>query len=215
MKFADKKEIVQFSIQRSGSTLIYQVLKELYPDKGVRKNHDWKTRYNELPAVCTYRDFRDVAASSWRTAHDVSAQAVLSGKRRMTSTEVVKWARFGCDLSNRYLPHFKKNGSGKIIWLQYEKFYNDFDWLLDRLEEFFDDKYETAKRDYIAKKCSRAQNEKIAKQMLTFKKYDDDSFIHGNHIMTGEPGSWKLIVPASHHKVFNDTLKPSLEKWGY
>ena len=55
-----------YGVPRSGSTLVYRVLNLIFPDKNIFTAHHWKE--TDKPLIVTYRDFRDIAVSYWRTS---------------------------------------------------------------------------------------------------------------------------------------------------
>jgi len=58
--------IYQVGIIRSGSTLIYQILKHVFKNSRINKQHHFPYPL-DFPVVATYRDFRDILVSAWRT----------------------------------------------------------------------------------------------------------------------------------------------------
>ena len=62
-----KKEIIQFGIMRSGSTLVYNILVDLFPEYSIIKTHKYPGKLKtifKLPVVCTYRDPLAIICSS-------------------------------------------------------------------------------------------------------------------------------------------------------
>ena len=56
--------LVQFSPPRSGSTLVYNIMREIFPHKKIFKVHTFRAMCNEMPVVVTYRHPLDCIASS-------------------------------------------------------------------------------------------------------------------------------------------------------
>ena len=79
--------IVQYSIPRTGSTLVTQILKQVFPNKKIFKTHT--VIEGQLPVVSTYRDFRDVLVSGWRVHNDIPLQDLDAG-RKMSKIEFRK-----------------------------------------------------------------------------------------------------------------------------
>ncbi|MFQ5492390.1 MAG: hypothetical protein ACE5GE_16895, partial [Phycisphaerae bacterium] len=56
---AEDVAVVVYGVPRSGTTFIWQLLNDLFPDGGVVKTHDWLDVAGEVPVVATIRDWRD------------------------------------------------------------------------------------------------------------------------------------------------------------
>ena len=76
-----RKRIIQFGMIRSGSTLIYNILKELFPDRRISKTHkyrkNWKDAFLKVPIVATYRDPLDIICSSIKTHDDLANREII------------------------------------------------------------------------------------------------------------------------------------------
>lgn len=73
------KKIIQFGVMRSGSTYVYNVVKNLLPaDYIIVKTHKWSQGMARgKPTICTYRNPLDVVASSLqRLGAEVTDQAI-------------------------------------------------------------------------------------------------------------------------------------------
>ena len=67
-------------IPRSATTMIYQIMRDLFPGGGVVKTHGWLDVPLDVPVVATVRDFRDAAVSWWRVRY---AQEIERNAREM------------------------------------------------------------------------------------------------------------------------------------
>ena len=59
-----KPVIIQCSPIRSGSTIVYNFLRELFPSAQVVKKHSYHPDFSSFPIVTTYRHPLDCIASS-------------------------------------------------------------------------------------------------------------------------------------------------------
>jgi len=194
-----KSRIIQFGPGRTGTTLIWQILNLLF--NNVEKSHvfvDDPDAYH----VVTYRDFRD---------------ALLS-HMRVVSEEVNP---INIDLS--YRGHYQKilleldkytNVHYKTLYLKYELFYNDYDYIFNKLEIFLDIQIPKEKRDKITKYVSIEQNKKRQEKFNSFSEHDPNTHIHGEHIFHPEPGQWKKLND-ENRIALNRTVNYNLKKWGY
>lgn len=189
-------DIIQFGIYRSGSTLIYQYLKYLFPDKKVLKVHQFVN--GNVPTVITVRDYKDCIVSLWR-----AEKGIKIGKDYMTKEDIDLYSQKFCIfplIIEKY--EFAKD---KVLILNYENFFNNFDYLHDKIEKYFNIKISNEKRKILEKLCSIETNKKRQKRFDTFEKYGKHG-IHGNHIHTGK-SIWKDVVPKELHNYFIEKCK--------
>ena len=169
-----RKRIIQFGMIRSGSTLIYNILKELFPDRRISKTHkyrkNWKDAFLKVPIVATYRDPLDIICSSIKTHDDLANREIIKNHIKLLKVN-------GLDdfvkLDKRY-----KNK----LNLKYEKFYNNFDYVFNKLEDFLDIKISSSLRIKIENKLSIQKVKEKIKEFKTFNEFDKNSHWHGNHI---------------------------------
>lgn len=207
-------KIIQYSIERSGSTLMTQILKRLFPGMKINKVHGF-LKGVEHPIVVTYRDFRDVMVSRWRVQEDIPLKDLDIG-RKMNSNEISEYLGSTIErvkILNRMRRTYEKN----LITMQYEKFIEDYDYIFDELEVFFNDSFSEKLRQDIKQYSSLEAN---TKRSLKFKSFHngnwDLNLIHGLHIYKkGQPGIWKQLVPKNKHDSVNFRFKEHLEQWGY
>jgi len=98
--------------------------------------------------------------------------------------------------------------------LRYESFWQDFDWLFDRIGAFFDIRITADKRHYLSEKFSLDANRKRAASLPNL--WHTDAYkVHGVHIHTGEPGSWRTVLPEWAHATVVEKMKPFCDELGY
>ena len=205
------KKLVQYGIPGSGSTLVWQILVYICrqktkvenenPKKIVRKRHRFKRYFYRTGVVVTYRDFRDWLANRMR-------------KRRIEITKE--------NINNLYEDIFKNDfyqsllkcrdtyaGRRKkyILWLRYEDFVGNLDYIITSLEDFL--------QITINTNFSLEHNKAISDRLKTFDNKCDDSLIHGNHIGTGRPNSWKDFFPEQLHSYITNLMYDELSEWNY
>jgi hypothetical protein len=163
--------IVQFGPPRSGSTLVYNVIREGYPERTVLKEH-WLTRYyrhpwSRAPIVCTVRHPLDVVAS--RIQVDGDMPTTESIERNLQAV-----AHYRLLLRIRHDP--------RVLTLRYESFVNDFDYLFDQLEQFLDERIDNETKTNIRGRYDLDEVRQKAKRLGSFENWDREDHIHGNHI---------------------------------
>lgn len=225
-----KPTIVAYGIPRSGSTLIYQVLCQIFPDRNIVKAHHYLYAEKLARVVMCRRDLRDVMISQWRVAKDlegkefVAKQAKAAAPERtpkstalrpMTDQEV----RFGAQeilkqIEGPYKQYLKID-TGAVIKLAYENYFENFSYLFSELEKFFDINIDAATRARIEQSCSLAANRSRADSLQGFQEFDPKTQIHGGHIHSGEIGFWKSFLTPAQVAIANGILGPTLEMLEY
>lgn len=207
--------ILQYSIERSGSTLVTQMLMKLFPTIKIRKTHTFNDNIN-YPIVSTYRDFRDVMVSQWRVSEDISLEDLDNG-RIMCADEVKKFLKILISRIDEF-NHMYEVYNTNLIVLQYEKFINNYDYIFDELECFFNTTFDAQLRHEIIQYTNLDINIERAQKFKSFhnKNWDKTTLIHGLHIYKrGQPGVWKQLVPSDQYEYVNSYLKKYLIQWGY
>ena len=190
-----KKTIIQFGMIRSGSTLIYNILKEIFPDYTIIKTHNhsrsWKEIFfKKIPIVCTYRDPLDIICSSIKRYEKLVTKEVID-------EQIKELKQFGFDdfIKLEKIPRFVDKNR---LNLKYENFYNNFDYIFKELEDFFNIQITSNLRSKIASKLSiQGVKEKISK-FKTFEENDMNTHWHGKHISNNNG------MPKSHINFFNE-----------
>lgn len=195
---------IQFGVPRSGSTLIYQIMKKALSNP-VRKIHSFN-RADKI--VCTYRDFRDSAISNWR----ISTNPIP--RQKITLPELKNNCKYIKTVINS-LNQYKKSCPKKCLFLKYEDFLNNYAYIFDSLEKFYKIKINPEKRKEIEKYTSIEENRKRSLKFKNFSQWDPDTQIHGLHIYKGNIGVWKEFIMEENINYINNFFKTELLIWGY
>tara|TARA_B100000767_G_scaffold274778_1_gene308915 strand:- start:3655 stop:4296 length:642 start_codon:yes stop_codon:yes gene_type:complete len=187
------RKIIQFSPQRSGSTLVFNILQDLFPTRYINKQHNYDLKDKNFPTVITYRHPYDCIAS-------------LILKDQVSPTDQIiedKIMLFRKDGWNDFLNQFE---SPKILFLRYENFYNDIDFILNSIEGYFKIHIGENKRVKLRNKYKISSVKKEIEKFKSFSEFDSRSHFHGNHI------SKYLGTTNSYKKLFNTNQIRILEK---
>lgn len=223
------QKVIQFGIPRSGTTVLYLILKSL-PGFEVKKIHNFKPGAGYDKVVIALRDFRDVFVSFYRTEQEkrlatlsreidiTEASLIVNAKGpkipAISAATIRHWSKL-MDNQVAKLNSYKEYYKDKALWLTYEKFWNDFEYIYDSYEEFFNITIAHELRKELTDKYNIQSVKNIANKMRDFNEWDSKTRVHGNHILNGTPGYWKQCVPQKHHKLLNDLFANNLTKWGY
>jgi hypothetical protein len=231
--------LLQFGVERTGSTLVTQILwdinKEFYRGKvNVVKAHDFKRQLcgEGTRILCTYRDFRDVLISLWRVhkkkknsdIHPIDLSKLDRSKYENKECGVVgvkitkeEIGSYGGYLLNgiRAMSLYKESVGSRDSFLRYEDFVKNYSIIFDEIEYQLGIKIDSGIRSRISNKRSFESNKKIAAKMKNFGEYDVNSYIHGDHLHKGSVGGWVDYVRSDMVGYLNNLLKEPLLKWGY
>lgn len=200
-------KINQYSMSRSGSTVVWQVLKYLFPDSIVSKRHSPPKPDDSAPTVVTYRDPRSRVASRYRKTRT----GVVPLKNKRTLDRLLDDNETHFQTFKQYVDGHKEDP--KVLVLCYERYYENFEYLLQQLSTFFHIEVTPEQLQYIQDNFGVEQNLAIASTMHNFHQVNHESQIHGNHISPvyrGEPMSWTKIIDSSLHKYLMKQLKQQL-----
>ncbi len=195
-------KIIQFGIPRSGSTLVTQIMKNALKTK-IFKVHDY---YLGDKIVCTYRDFRDSSISNWRTRINPDRNKKISRQEIYGQYKYIEH----CE---KFLKKYWEEK--KAIFLRYEDFVDNYDYIYDALETYFGIKLDKEERNRLTNYSSFKKNMERSKEFNNFLEWDNETLIHGLHLHKGKVGTWKEFVKPEDVKYLNDLFFKLLLGWGY
>lgn len=197
------KRISQFSVPRSGSSLISTILKKIF--KEVKHYHE----YDGGVSVVIYRDFRDSLLSYYRVVNNIKDDFFITEKKEID--EIINNPRFIQPIND--LHKYKKRKG--ILFLKYEDFFsnekkNDFDFIFDRIENHFSINIPNEiKNDLI-------ENHNIINNAKNIEMGINNNYTYGKiHINKGEVGLWKKYITPNLHDYYMERLKEHLKLWDY
>lgn len=207
-----KTSLKLFGVPRSGGTLIYNVTLQIMNNCEIQPKS--QRFFNDShKAIVTYRDFRDSVLSLWRVEHG-----------RFDEIEQVKIAGFE-DLEGsirkikktvHHLTLFRDRwDQDSILYFRYEDWFNNFDFIFEEFEKFFGIKVEQKERYLLREECNLSKVKQQSKNYSNFDNYDPLTRIHGQHIFTGEIGTWKKLLKEKDHERLTDALYWELKEWKY
>lgn len=168
-RFTHRQHILQFSLPRSGSTLVYNILRELYPRHRIEKCHTLDRRNLESTIVATYRNPADIVASlllvsnSSVTDANIREQSILLNRQGIWDLLTIR---------NR----------SNMLLLRYEDFFDDFDVLFNNIENHFQIRISSEKRKELSTKYNRESVQAMTERYGDFSQYDSETQFHGRHI---------------------------------
>ena len=199
--------IVMCGIPRSGSTLVWQIFREVLKQDFVRIHpaaKDWEPSGDDV-IVMTVRDPRDVANSLFRVRISRGGEDV-GGE---TGLDIV------LNRTRRYFIAAKKLLSKPfpIFVLRYEDFLDNYNCVYRTIEVVSGTVVPEEVRRRTNVKYSLTANRIRASRLSNFNEIGEDG-IHGDHIGDVCSGSWKKLPPWAQKKVASFCY-PLCKEWFY
>jgi hypothetical protein len=196
------KNIIQFSPIRSGSTLVYNILREF---SNVRKTHNMSVKNGQLYVITYRHPYNCIISSLLRNEKKINLLNIKS--------EISEYLKNGGkDLLKNDL--LKKN----ILLLQYEEFFDNYEVIYNKLEKFLNINIDENKKIELSKKYHITNVKKITNKYKTFKGYDKTTHLHGKHISEYDGKTdYKKIL--SENDIYmlkeNKSLNEIIKKFNY
>ena len=211
MYIEDSKKPQMFGVSRSGGTFIYNIIHEIFNGNIQTQSHDFFT--TDRKVIATYRDFRDSTVSWWRMVDGEFDNE--DNKKTMSIIDIVLFAvrmRGRINELDKMKAHYLEE---QILFLRYEDFFNNFDFIFHKIEKFLDIKITPELKETIVQKYNLSAQKKESEKFEDFQYYDQVRQIHGHHIMNGRPQTWMKLTDPKHYFLLNYILKDALNFWGY
>jgi hypothetical protein len=217
---ASDNVIIQYGFPGSGSTFTWQVLNSIF--NNVKKTHNCPEYNERYKVVATIRDFRDILCTYFKRANlPITAQSIdflvnQHASDQGSFIDLYKVSEIWGDKDN-------------LLWLRYEDFFNDFDYLFSQIERFFKIKLTAEQKEHAYKNYSLDANQERVKKADSLCKQQggqgwlDENWIsytvdgiNGMHITgQGSIGKWRYIIPEELHGYVNKALEEPLKRYGY
>jgi hypothetical protein len=197
--------VVMCGIPRSGSTLVWQIMRDVMPELDVLKTHPDVWYGDGSIVVPSIRDPRDVAASLLRVR--------LSRENRdeINDDDVFTVINRTSISFNRLKDIFVRPHTPI---LRYEQFYQNYDIIYDLIEDNLKVPVEPFMRKILTDRFNIKANKERADELGNFYDVDQDN-IHGDHIGHIMPGYWVDYIPEEYHKLIDYWSKPLCQEWNY
>ncbi len=225
MKYIEpfKMVILQISPIRTGTTLIWNMLQKIFPQTKVYKANQLddyvrKTLDEDLniKVVSTVRDPRDTLCSYMTIWYELWNENNIINKKRLD--ESIDFLR---GYSGGFDDFIELCNTNDNLVLRYELFWEDYDYIFNEFEKFFNINIDNKMRIKLENECNVKAHKKIADKFDTFfpieNNVDLETLIHGKHISgtNGRPQQWKNIIPEEHQEFVTDKFKDILNIFDY
>jgi len=195
--------IIQFGPIRSGTTLIYNILQNIFDTKIVKCHQ-------------LYNGFKGVYVVTYRHPFDCIISTIQRDNLEVNNKNII-------DKTNEYLLQGGKaitlafdglKKGNNVVLLKYESFVNDFDYIYGKIEDFFKMKIPNEYKNIFNQKFNINNVEKVTKMFKDFSEYDPKTNWHGNHISKdkGECFKYKKYLSNEQIKMIDDLLLKEMKE---
>lgn len=199
--------ILQFSPCRSGSTLVYNLLKEIFPDRKINKVHTLGSLDEASIIVSTIRHPCE------------SIVSVLKLSNLAATDKNVKAAfRMYLQAGGQQMAQLDEKTLSKMLILRYEDFFENYDVVFDALQKFFAVTIDATQRKDLKAKYNIEEMLKTAHKYRDFSQYDQETFIHGKHISsTKGKSTYKSVLSAAQISMISTQIPIAkiMQKFNY
>lgn len=199
-------------IPRSGSTLVWQITKCLFPD--VHKTHPEEKEAPPGKYILTVRHPFDILSSRFRVRLSRSPAHSTEEMKSAFSDELYQCERFFINFKKDF-PRDLPCSERPAVILFYEQFWNDYELIFMTLEMFFCITIPPFKQKALREDFSLNENLKRASLLPSFNEVDEKTNIHGDHIGLVVPGHWKYSIPPWGMELMKERLTPICKEWNY
>jgi hypothetical protein len=110
------------------------------------------------------------------------------------------------------LEKIKREYLGPVLVLQYEQFWNNYDYIFTNLEDFFNITLSAETKTKIKSTTKSSVNKSIQKKLKKSGNYDFETHIHGGHIFLSEPGYSNKILGQKNLERIQKLLECNVEE---
>jgi hypothetical protein len=196
------KHIIQFSPIRSGSTLVYNILREF---SKVRKVHNIVVNNSQLYVITYRHPYNSIISSLLRSEKKINPSNIKS--------EISEYLKNGGeDLLKNDLS--KKN----ILLLKYEEYFSNYEVIYNKLENFLNINIDKDKKNQLSEKYNINNVKNIIDKYKKFEEYDKKTHLHGKHISEYDGKTdYKEILSESEINMLkeNESLNKIIKKFNY
>jgi len=158
------------------------------PPRSGEKYVGWTRKNDELQPF-DIEKFKEICDAKTEACYVGSQFKPLRGIVRSIREIMVTFRRHLEDLEK-----IKKEYTGPVLVLQYEQFWDDYDYIFSNFEEFFDITLSGEIKAEIKNTTNRSVNKSIQETLQGVGDHHIDTHLQGGHIFLGTPGWSQQVV---------------------
>lgn len=198
--------IVIFSPIRSGSTLIYNIIKKVFLSSNIIKTHNFNYNVNNLYFIAIRHPYNSIISYHLTQNNDIIKDDNIG-----ELIEIYK-KNGGIDLTN------VNTENNNIVLLKYECFVDDFNYIFNVIENKLNMKIECDIKNEIMYELNIENVINYTKKYKSFHEYCIITHFHGNHISSNKGNTdFNKYVNTTTLKILinDDCLNKILEMYNY
>lgn len=199
------KKIVQYSLPRTGSTLIWNILK-LYSENPLKVHSKSELEHplKKYRFIVSMRNPLDITCS-------IISVLNLSFNEHGLNQAINKIKSHNFN----HLIEILENQDS--LCLKYEEFYNNYDFAFENIDCFLNQKISNEKKIHFKNEFSLSKVRKISQSQKSFGQYDSVTKIHGNHLskMNGKIDSYQDYLSEEMICFLRSELKEYIQYFNY
>lgn len=195
---------MQLSPIRTGSTLVYNLMRGALDDKKVVKQHTYSPWFGHLPIVATVRHPYDAVASGcWANKFALSDKGVCEAAEAFLKQGAQDLIRIK-DFPN-------------VLVLRYEDFIADYIVIYREMERFFARPIPDALRAQLSDQHGLEKARAMADSEKDFESWDAETMIHGGHVSANATrlGYGRELFTAGQLRHLSDVFRPFMQAFDY
>jgi len=158
------------------------------PPRSGEKYCGW-TRKNDESQLFDVEKFKEICDAKTEACYVGSQFKPLRGIVRSIREIMVTFRQHLEDLEK-----IKKEYSGPVLVLQYEQFWNDYDYIFSNFEDFFNITLTEETKTEIKNATNRSVTKSRQETLKGVDAHDIETHIHGGHVFLAEPGYSKKVL---------------------
>ena len=199
-----KTNIVSYSMSRTGSTLVFNILRFLYPETiACHPPAGWLTEHHTI--VGTYRHPIDSLLSNIRISEPKEIDDPLLLKHLNSRSMLHGHLK-------RDMDAHKKKG-GVQLKLKYEMFWDNYEFIFDKLEDVLAINISNCQRKEMQEKYGIKNALRTQRHLANWDEVDKETRLHGGHIKTPRPYHYKQILTDNQINLLTCGLSSFIREW--
>ncbi len=200
--------LIQYSPPRTGSTVVWQIMNQIFPGREIKKTHTpSEVLQSNSWSIITFRDPVDTAISRFRISCD--PQNFKSGKYSWSVMEKeILLTQKELESFFKLLQKMDYTLPENIILLHYDDFEDNLGFVFGAVRKKWKKRVEKSIIKKTIENSSQEENLKKSEKFEDFSEHDPHSQIHGNHVYVTD--SLKDEVPQEYLEKIKEVLNEEI-----
>jgi hypothetical protein len=212
-------KIIQSGPYRTGSTLIYNILKYLFEDKTIENMGGQSSKVIKIHGL-TKDAYIGLKERCLKPYIIITIRHPLNAAASLATLSKNKGIGLPDQLINEHINQYKSiyndtqylYDSNDFICLYYEEFENNFEYIFKQIETFFEIRIPEKEKLFIMQTFNKSSVEKHIKHLTNFSQWHAQTHFHGSHITNSD---FTKIESKEIKEKLKRMYADSINIWGY